>query len=182
MRVLLPDLSQSEVWGPIPYPGSVPPPNGTAVVVGFNEVTGQVIALSFLGWDAGNQYERIVAQQSALTYPGVPISTSWQTLDTAGVEYASQFNFDVNGLVINGSFSPRDFSIRIQDDITLDVVAGPVTFASLSGNSNIPVSASFLYDLTGPLSGLTQQFNLQVVSSGSSVTLFGWNFVIERGL
>lgn len=85
MRVLLPDLSQSQVWGPIPYPGSTAPPNGTAVCVGFNEATGQVVALSFLGWESsgggGGGVTITTDTQVHLAYPAYAASDNpnWGT-------------------------------------------------------------------------------------------------------
>lgn len=52
MTITIPALSGTEVWGPIPYPGSIPPPAGTTCVISFAN-NNQPIAISFYGFTPG---------------------------------------------------------------------------------------------------------------------------------
>ena len=52
MTITIPALSGTEVWGPIPYPGSVPPPAKTVCVVSFAN-NNQPIAIAFYGFTPG---------------------------------------------------------------------------------------------------------------------------------
>ena len=49
MTFTIPALNSTQVWGPLPYPGSTAPPDGTVCVVGFGPNNSPVI-LGFTGW------------------------------------------------------------------------------------------------------------------------------------
>jgi hypothetical protein len=49
MTIMIPALSGNYVWGPIPYPGTIAPPDGTTCTVGFSN-NNEPIVLGFIGW------------------------------------------------------------------------------------------------------------------------------------
>ena len=69
MTITIPSLSGTNVWGPLPYPGSIPPPKGTTCSVGFGP-NNQPIVLAFYNFTAGLFHYGSGAPSSSLVNVG----------------------------------------------------------------------------------------------------------------